>query len=146
MTVIQLVYILFNTNWFYLISNISTLTAIFCLFVCLELTVPLENFLLIWRRHHCRWRAANFDLCSALMAIEQWGFFSVPHLLWHGASVYNGHFRATQCWAFSGGAVKTYFKVFRGWDSNTQPSACGANALTNCATAAAINCYEHVVH
>ena len=23
--------------------------------------------------------------------IEQWGFFSVPHLLWHGASVYNGH-------------------------------------------------------
>ena len=27
---------------------------------------------------------ANFDLCSALMAIEQWGFFSVSHLLWHG--------------------------------------------------------------
>ena len=25
------------------------------------------------------------------MAIEQWGFLSVPHLLWHGASVYNGH-------------------------------------------------------
>ena len=95
MTVIQLVYIyiLFNTNWFYLISNISTLTAIFCLFVCLELTVPLENFLLIWRRHHCRWRAANFDLYSALMVNEQWGFFSVLHLLWHGASVYNGHFR-----------------------------------------------------
>ena len=37
----------------------------------------------------------NFDLCSALMhmAIEQWGFISVPHLLWHGASVYNGHLR-----------------------------------------------------
>ena len=44
----------------------------FLLFVC--------DFSLIWRRHHCRWRAANFDLCSALMAIEQWGFFSVPHL------------------------------------------------------------------
>ena len=26
-------------------------------------------------------RAANFDHCSALMAIEQWGFFSVQHLL-----------------------------------------------------------------
>ena len=52
-----------------------------------------QNFSLIWRRHHCRWRAANIDLCSALMAIEQWGFFSVPHLLWHGASVYNGHLR-----------------------------------------------------
>ena len=26
-------------------------------------------------------------------AIEQWGFFSVPNLQWHGASVYNGHLR-----------------------------------------------------
>ena len=34
--------------------------------------------------HNYRWMDANFDLCSALMAIEQWGFFSVPHLLWHG--------------------------------------------------------------
>ena len=32
----------------------------------------------------------NFDLCSALMAIEQRGFFGVPYLLWHGASVYTG--------------------------------------------------------
>ena len=64
-----------------------------CFFVCLELIVPLENFSLIWRRHHCRWRAANFDLCSALMAIEQWGFFNVPHLLWHGPTLYNGYLR-----------------------------------------------------
>ena len=26
----------------------------------------------------------------------------------------------------------------RGWDSNTQPSACGANSLTHCATATAL--------
>ena len=33
-------------------------------------------------------------ICTyALMAIVQSGFFSVPHLLWHGASVYNGHLR-----------------------------------------------------
>ena len=57
----------------------------------LFLKVPLENVLLIWRRHHCRCRAANVYLCSALMAIEHWGFFSVPHLLWNGASVYNSH-------------------------------------------------------
>ena len=38
-----------------------------------------KNFSVIWRRHHCRWRATNFYLCLALMAIEQWG------------SVYNGH-------------------------------------------------------
>ena len=63
----------------------------FCLFVCLEFIFPLENFLLIWRRHHYRWKPANFDLCSALMAIEQWGFFNVPHLLRHGPTVYNGH-------------------------------------------------------
>ena len=47
-----------------------------------EFIVPLENFSLIWRFHHFRWRATNFDLCSALMVIERWGFFSVPHLLW----------------------------------------------------------------
>ena len=37
--------------------------------------------------HHYRWRAANSDICLALMAIEQWGFFSVSRLLWHGAFV-----------------------------------------------------------
>ena len=51
-----------------------------CLFVWFFF-VPL-----IWKRHHYRWRTANFDLCSALMAIEQWGFFSVPHALWLGAT------------------------------------------------------------
>ena len=61
---------------------------IFCSFV--SLFVPFENFSPIWRRHHCRWRAAKFDVCSALTAIEQWGFFSVLHVLWHGASFYSG--------------------------------------------------------
>ena len=49
---------------------------------------PTQDFSLIMSRTHYRWMAANVDLCSALTAIEQWGFFSV---LWHGASVYNGH-------------------------------------------------------
>ena len=62
-------------------------------FFLLGFIIPLENFSLIWKRRHYRWRTANFDLCCALMAIEQWGFFSVPHLLWHGASVYNGLLR-----------------------------------------------------
>ena len=60
-------------------------------YVCLGIFFPFENFSLIWRHHHCWWRAANFDLCLALMAIEQWGFFSMPHLLLHRAYVYNGH-------------------------------------------------------
>ena len=41
------------------------------LFVCLQFFVPIKNFSLIWRRHHCRKGAANFELCSVLMAIEQ---------------------------------------------------------------------------
>ena len=57
------------------------------------LFLPLGNFSLIWKRHYYKWRASNFDLSLTLMATEQWLFFSVPHLLWHGASVYNGHLR-----------------------------------------------------
>ena len=51
----------------------------------------LENhfvFRCVKTNHYYRWRAAYFDLCSALMAIEQWEFFSVSHLLWHGTSVF----------------------------------------------------------
>ena len=36
-------------------------------------------------------KATDFDLCLALMVIEQLGLFSVPHLLWHGPSVYYAH-------------------------------------------------------
>jgi hypothetical protein len=43
----------------------------------LRFYVLLKNFSLIWRRHHCRWRT-----------FEQGGFFIVPHLLWHGTSVF----------------------------------------------------------
>ena len=89
----------------------------------------------------------KFDLCSALMAIDQWGFFSVSHLLWHGAYVYNGHLRGpvkltpiAERLAVELSLPVFTTKVCRGWDSNTQPSACGANALTNCATAADFKC------
>ena len=59
-------------------------------FICL---IPLENFSLIWKRHHYQWRATNFDLYSALMEIEQWGFFNAPHLLWNGSTLENGNLR-----------------------------------------------------
>ena len=54
-----------------------------------------ENFSLIWRRHHYGYRTAKFDLNSTLLAIEQWELFCVSHLLWNGASVYNGHLRGS---------------------------------------------------
>ena len=99
----------------------------------------------IWRRHHYRRRAGNFNLSSSLMAIEQWGFFSMPHLLWHGVSVYNIHLRrpVTLTCIAERLAVELSLPVLtnwvcRGWDSNTQPSANGTNALTDCTIAAAI--------
>ena len=62
----------------------------------------------------------------------------------HGASVYNGHLWGPVTLTPIAGrlAVELSLPVFttyvcRGWDSNTQPSACGVNALTHCATAAA---------
>ena len=110
-------------------------------FVCLfGVYRPTWEFSFIWRRHHCRWKRANFDLCSALMAIEQWGFFSVPHLLWHEASVHNGHLRGPETLKPIAERVAVELslpllrtKVCRGWDSNTKPSA-SVNALTHCAT------------
>jgi hypothetical protein len=50
--------------------------------------VPLKNISLTSRRHYGRWRAAYLGLCSALGAFEQGGIFIVPHLLWHGTSVF----------------------------------------------------------
>ena len=88
---------------------------LFCLFFfvfILESIFPLENFSLIWRRHHCRWRTANFDIYSALMTIEQWGFFIVPHLVWHGSSPRTCD-NLTYCRAFGSGAVTTCFLWLR---------------------------------
>ena len=58
--------------------------------------------ILTYARHSC-------------MVIELWGFFKVPHLLWHGPSVYNLHLRgpvtlAPNLWrALGSGAVTTCF-------------------------------------
>ena len=51
--------------------------------------VALEKFWHKWRRHHCRQRAADLllDLFLSLMAIEHWGFLSVPHILLYGTYV-----------------------------------------------------------
>jgi hypothetical protein len=61
-----------------------------CLFVCL-LIAARAIFQLSGGCHHVTIagdRAANFGLCSALMAFEQGGIFIVSHLLRHGTSVY----------------------------------------------------------
>ena len=66
-----------------LVSNALKLEQFLCLikhfFVCLWNIVPLENFGLMLGIH--------------TMAIEQWGFFNVSHLLWHDASISNCNLR-----------------------------------------------------
>ena len=58
--------------------------------------------------------------------IKQWGFFSVPQLLWHGTFVYNGHLRGpvTLTRIAERLAVDLSLPVFTtwvccGWDSNS---------------------------
>ena len=93
----------------------KTLCLYVWLFVCLGFIVPFENFSIIWRRNHYRWRAASFVLCSALMAIEQWEFFIEPHLLWHGEGPpfiwlsLRTRDAFTYCRAFSSGTVPSCF-------------------------------------
>ena len=57
--------------------------------ICLGFIVPLENFSLIHGDVAITGEGLQ-NLCLALMAIEQWGFFSVPHLLWHASSLAKG--------------------------------------------------------
>ena len=60
------------------------------LFVCLIRVFRTTRELFTYF-HHYLWRATDFDLYSALMAIEKWRSFNVPHLLWHGPTLYNSH-------------------------------------------------------
>ena len=75
-----------------------------CLFVCLGGFDPLKKFSLVWRRHHYRWKTEKFDFCPALMAIEQWGFCSAAHILWHPFILF-----ISNCRAFGSGDVTTRF-------------------------------------
>ena len=80
----------------FLLIHTSSLFTLFDPYVPCYLFVvfhPTREFFIHWGLHHYRWRAAKFDLCLALIANEQWGFFSVLLLLGHGASVCNGHLR-----------------------------------------------------
>ena len=66
----------------YLILIISwACTALLCsingfVFVCEFFFYSTGEPPIIRRLYHCRWRAANFELCSALMVIQQRGFLT----------------------------------------------------------------------
>ena len=98
---------------------------------CLEFFVPLETVSLIWKHHHC---IAGEGLHIVTYGRHLW-FLSVSHLMWHGASVYTGHLgiltRNVEHLAVELPVLTTSW-VCRGWDSNTQPSACANAAAFFC--------------
>jgi hypothetical protein len=60
-------------------------------------------------------RSTNLDLCLALMAFSSvWGFFYLPHLLRHGASVISKRpvIITSKCRALGEGAITAYFPRF----------------------------------
>ena len=65
--------------------------ALFLKWIHLFVWVQFQNYSLRCRRQHYRWRAINFHLHDTFVANEHWGFFSMPHLLWHGAFVHNSY-------------------------------------------------------
>ena len=66
----------------------------FCLFVCLFVRVfrPTREFFTHMDTSWLPMKGCKVwpTVCSALMAIEQRGFFSMPRLLWHWDTVYEG--------------------------------------------------------
>ena len=83
-------WLVIHTKWFEKYDHHLCINNIFSLKVWFVEGVIICFILFVWGFGDCRWRAANFDLCSASWLLK---FFSVSQLLWHGASVYNGHIR-----------------------------------------------------
>ena len=119
---------------------------LYILVACLGFILPLEIFFT-----HMETSPLPMKDCKFWPMLgthdEMWEFFSVPHLLWHGAFVNNGrHLRGlvTLTPIAERLTVELSLPVFitsvcRDWDSNTQPSACGSNALNHCTAAAVLN-------
>ena len=108
-------------------------------FVCVFL-VPLKNFSLMWRCHRIQCEGCKFWPIGILgtydhLACHTYCDTGHPFIMviledtWHTHSA--KHFPRE----LSLPALMKW--VFLGWDSNTQPSACGVDALTHCATSAA---------
>jgi hypothetical protein len=62
---------------------------------CLQFYVPLKNFSLIWRRHHCWWRAAKFRPMLGAQG------------LWAGRDLYRATPTVTRDLGFSGHIRRT---------------------------------------
>ena len=106
--------------------------------ICLLFVVycPLENF------PHMETLLLPVKGCKFWPMLDTHGHWAVRVLLWHGSFVYNGHLRGPVTFTIIAERLAVELSlpvlatsVCRGWDPNTQQSACGTNALTHCATA-----------
>ena len=89
-----------STNEYIFLTDCLFVCLFVCFFVCLFVCLFVRGFSSHSRIFHSFGDVTItdkelqiFDLCPALMAIEQWGIFNVPRLLWHGPTLYNGHLR-----------------------------------------------------
>ena len=111
-----------------------------CLFVCLFVWLRFLSHSRIfqWYRDVT---VSNFDLCFALMAIQQWGLLGngVPYLLWHGTAF---------CRVFSSGLSLPLFNDSGLlWPGFEQPPFCmqgeRCNVVTNWAITAVPEVFSH---
>ena len=116
------------------------------MFVCLfEFFVPMKNFPVIWRRDHCLYRAAKFDLfclfefaySSSEGSLACYSYCDTEHPFFMVISKDQWHTPISECLA--GELPLPVFTTYdcRGWDSHIQPYANDANTnvLTGCANA-----------
>jgi hypothetical protein len=76
----------FNANWLARSWHMYPRTARWrWIWLIVLFQVKCENFSYVWESHHYRWRLHNSAIFSVLWDLKQG---VVPHLLWHGASVF----------------------------------------------------------
>ena len=127
----------------YLLFVRSFVRSFVCLFVCSFVRLLSFHSRIFTHMETSPLQVKGWKFWPKLGTHGHWalGFFNVPPLIWHGASVYNSHLRGpvTLSPITERLAVELSYLVCRGWDSNKpKPSGCGANALTHCATAAVV--------
>ena len=120
------------------------------IFVCLfELFRSTREFLTHMETSSLPVKDCKFWLMLGIHSYWAVRFFSASHLLRHGAFVYNGHLRGPWHSHLLPSVLRVVVlsllvfttKIYRCWDSNTQTSACMANALTHSATTAV---FQHI--
>jgi hypothetical protein len=94
------------------------------------LYVPLKNFSLIWRRHHCRWKAAKFRPMLGRSG------------LWAGRDLYRSTPAVTRDLGFSGLIRRTtpFSRLLR------HTMGCGGSILTRILTGQSVGCSTGVMY